>query len=136
MRTSLADRISPASRAAVPAANAGTEPCVGPTSLALVLYGDHDGEAVRRIVARAEQVLTDLSLDYEFLVMGGDDGRHIHRAAQKGFAQTSCQYYLAGDSPGGGTCLPAYVERGGIAAEAPFRAPMPDGLGAPHLAGS
>jgi dolichol-phosphate mannosyltransferase len=66
-----------------------------------VLYGDHNGEAVRRMVGRAEEALAEMSLDYEVLVIGGSEGKHIIRAAQKGLPRTPCVYYLANDCPGG-----------------------------------
>jgi 4-amino-4-deoxy-L-arabinose transferase-like glycosyltransferase len=69
--------------------------------LALVLYGEHNGLAVRQAVQQAEETLTALALDYEILVIKGKEGKHIVRAAQKGLPRTPCVYYVADDSPGG-----------------------------------
>jgi 4-amino-4-deoxy-L-arabinose transferase-like glycosyltransferase len=108
MRTSPANRIlrpavedeAPAQAARTGTTGAGS--CSeANSSLALVLYGDHNGEAVRRMVGRAEDALAGLSLDYEILVIGGSEGKHIIRAAQKGLPRNSCIYYLASESPGG-----------------------------------
>jgi dolichol-phosphate mannosyltransferase len=70
-------------------------------SLALVLYGHHNGEEVRRLVGQAEEALAQTALDYEILVIWGSEGKHIIRAAHKGLPRTPCVYYLASESPGG-----------------------------------